>query len=293
MNIYIVKKLYIYIQSVNLFYKAIYFVLLSMLLTLFIEISIFPILAFYFGQIPLMGVFSNAVATPIFSFIIMPSMFLYVILPEFVANYFLYVSNWGVSVLMYIAYYFSNLSNSIVHTTFFPYYLVVIFCLMYLLIPNITGIKKYLYILFVLCVPLLYFINYKDPDIMISSNYSLIAFKVSSNTYLLSNNKNKFIEKNWFSSNAYKLTYDKEKYFKCDDENNCIINIKDFVIALNNNNHKLEEDCNNANLILSSTNATINCLNTIIIDKNYINDHKTTFIYFKQNDKKINIENAY
>ncbi len=292
-NIFIIKKLYVYIQSKNFLNKAIYIILSSMLLTLFIEISIFPILAFYFGQIPLMGMFSNALATPIFSFIIMPMMFLYVILPDFIANNLIHISNFGVSLLMHISYYISNLSNAIMYTPFFPSYLVIIFCFMYLLIPAIKGKIQYLYTLLVLCIPLIYFINHKYPDIMISNNYSLIAFKISNDTYLLSNNKNKFIEKNWFLSNNYKIIYNTKKHFKCDEKENCIININDITIALNKNNYNTIEDCNNSNLILSFVNTNNKCLNNTIIDKEYINKHKTTFIYFNKNKKNFYFENSY
>lgn len=287
-----VQNLYKKIKNLNILYKSFFWVLTSMMLTLFIEISISPILAFGFNKIPLLGILSNTLVTPLFSFLIIPCMLIYFITPDIIGHYFINIADWAFTLVIKVAHHISGFKLSNITTPFYPDYLLIIFLFSYIFVSNLRGKLKYFLFVIVLIIPYTYWIFHKSPDIIISHNYQLIAWKINNNTYLLSTDREKFLEKSLFSNTQFNITYQNDDYLLCDATTNCIIQINGNNIAINNNNYDTQDDCIRSILIISKHINNSRCgNNTQIIDKNHMSRHGTTFIYFTNN--KIKISQSY
>jgi hypothetical protein len=287
----------IYSAKYSFFIKLIVTLLFSIVLTLFIELSIFPILAFFFGYVPTVGIFSNTMASPLFSFIIMPALFLYLILPFFIGKYFLYVADYALNFVIDIARYFANLDFAQYYTSFIPNYLLFIFLLSYLF-AVVFGTYKFLkvklsyFFATIACFSILFYTFFiKSPDIIIDYKARVAAFKMADNRYVLSNTKDAFLIKN-IIKNPYLVHKDnlyKWNSFMCFDEH-CITTIKGKIISFANNAKYFLEDCGNVDIIIISSPVSLKCKNSYLIDLNYLNSKGSTTIYLG-NDIKIKSAN--
>jgi competence protein ComEC len=283
----LIKKINDYKYNYNIIIRTFIVIILSMILTLFVEITIAPILAFYFGYIPTMGIISNVLASPLFSFIIMPSMIIYFITPSIVGIYFIKFADFTIDYLLAIANFVAHQKYNYITTSFFPDYILVYFIFSYLIILLINN-KYILSIVFFTYIIILgnYFITFKYPDILIDASFNTIAINVDG-IYELSSQSNKFLLNNWFN-NKIPFSYNLYSNKNC-TENHCLFNIKNKRIIIANNSKLLSEDCGNADLIILQHKAPFLCDKINIIDEDFIKKHYTTFIHI---NNKIEIKTA-
>lgn len=283
-NLKIVRKLDI-LSKKNFFYRGLFLLGFSMSLTLFIEISIFPMVAFYFGMIPLNGVFANTLSSPVFSFIVMPGMILYFITPIFIGKYFVIIAGYAWDLILYIAKIFANFKYSVFYVDFFSGSLLVIMLLLY--IAGIRLNNRYSIIMLVsyLLLAVMYLLS-PSPDIIIESSGKSLAIK-ENNEYFFSKTSDKFIKSLWFKNPNFdkNKTLEEISNIECRDSH-CIINIKNTSISVSENRKYFKEDCGNIDIIIIS-NDKLNqtCSKGILIDINFLEKNGATKIYLK--DKPI------
>lgn len=291
-NLKFVKKLDSYSKQ-NLFFRLLFFIGFSICLTLFIEVSIFPLLAYYFGVIPLNGVLANTLASPIFSFIIMPSLIIYFITPIFIGKYFLVITTFGMDLVLKIAQYFSSLTFSLLYVDFFSGALLVVLLALYL--PALLIKNRYSYILllgFIVCIGL-YFVR-PSPDIIIDSTGKTLAIK-KDNNYFFSSSSDKFVKSLWFKNPNVKIenTLESIKDSICNDYH-CVLNIKNKIVSISESNKYFNEDCGNVDIIFITNRANHhNCNSSLVIDKNFLNNNGSTKLYINNNISYFSVNDNY
>jgi competence protein ComEC len=309
-NSYIFKKLnkinFNHIVN-NLLYKSFLFLISSIVLTFFIELALSPILGFYFGVIPAFGVLANMLASPIFSFLLMPSLLGFLILPNFLGKYFLYISDFSTKLILNIADYFANITfNNIkialIYINFIPNYLLAIylFALVILCIflnkkinlfknklLNIATISSPLIIIFVSIG--MYFYLPKEPDIIIDYDATLIAYKYGqeSTEYTFSTSSNNFIKSIWLKNKSinFKNTFNNNVYLRCSNEN-CFSEKNNYKISFLQNILDYSDACAESDIIILQTKKPFVCKKAIVIDTDFLDLHGSTAIYLTT---KINI----
>ncbi|MFL1780748.1 ComEC/Rec2 family competence protein [Candidatus Hepatincolaceae symbiont of Richtersius coronifer] len=294
-----IQKLYRF-KPKSIFYRFLLIILFSIILTFIIEISITPIIVFYFGNIPLVGIIANTLVSPIFSFIIMPSLLIYFLTPVIIGKYFLIIADYGMKILLEIANFFGNLSFSNIWLDFFPSYLLGIFLVAYLLFAISKGKVKYIWLTFMALTFAFYPFNVKYPDIILDYEGRLVAFKKENyfpsiqegtNEYIFSKaQEEKFIKSNWFKNpktNYLENIFSSSRFF-CQDSH-CLTTIKGKIITISDYLKYFTEDCSNVDIIIINQIAPYRCPTAIVFDKKYLQNHRATIVYI---DKIISITSA-
>lgn len=291
-NLKIIKNLDSY-SKMNLFSRFAFFIGFSVCLTLFIEISIFPLIAYYFGVIPINGVFANTLASPVFSFIIMPSLIIYFVTPIFIGKYFLIITSFGMDLVLKIANFFYKLDFSLVYADFFSGSLLVILLVSYLsalLLKNkYSFILLFIFVLFT-CI---YFLR-PYPDIIIDSTGKTLAIKKGDN-YFFSKYSDKFVKSLWFKNPKINLenTIESIDNANCYDFH-CILNIKNKTISVSEFNKYFFEDCGNVDIIII-TNRKNNsiCSESLVIDQKFLEKKGSTKIYISSKITTYSVNDNY
>ncbi|UQY80570.1 Competence protein [Candidatus Hepatincola sp. Av] len=275
----------------NLIYRILFFFAACMVTSLFVEIVISPILAFYFQEIPTIGIVANILAEPIFAFIIMPSLIGYTVLPIILGKYLIMLAHIGMLIILKIATIFVSFQKITLYTPFFPSYLMYIYLALLIFMLVIKGYYKYLLLGLIVLIPTLYYCSPK-PDIIIDDSLNLVAFQDTNHQYVLSNNKNKFIANIWFKdfNKIANSTIYKHKEFNC-TQDYCIWRSKNKIITFANSLVSYKEDCGIANVIILTITKPFICTKSLVIDTKYIKKYGASFIFI--NKKEINIQNNY
>ncbi|MDR0483754.1 MAG: ComEC family competence protein [Alphaproteobacteria bacterium] len=266
-------------SKTNIFLRLAFFLIFSISLTLFIEISIFPLIAFYFGTIPLNGAFANILASSIFSFLIMPSLIIYFLTPIFIGKYFLVLSEFGMEIVLKIARFFSNTEYALFYVDFFSGAFLVILLFLYMGILLTKNKYSLVFLSIYVAMVGVYFIKPK-PDLIIDSTGSSLAVK-SHNNYFFSESTDSFVKSIWFKNPKIDI---KNKITQvegsiCEDYH-CVFNIKDTDISVAESNKYFNEDCGNVNIILIiGRNSQSKCSKTLVIDKEFLKTNGATEIY--------------
>lgn len=286
-----------YVQSIykfskkNLIYRITFFFIACMVTSLFVEILISPILAFYFQEIPTIGIVANILAEPIFAFIIMPSLIGYAILPIILGKYLIILAHIGMLIILKIATFFTSFQRITLYTPFFPSYFMYIYLALLMLILTVKGYYKYLLLGLIGLIPILYYCK-PQPDIIIDDSLNLVAFKDNNSQYVLNNTKNKFITNIWFkdSKKITNTTIYNHREFNC-LQNYCIWKSKNKIITFANSLVSYKEDCGIVDVIILTTKKPFVCTKSLVIDTDYIKKHGASFIFL--NNKNIRIKNNY
>lgn len=269
----------------NLLYRACFFFLLVCFTTLSIEITLSPILLFYFGTIPLLSIIANLIAAPLFSFIIMPALLIVLFTPEFIGIYFVKAATITFTFLLNVAQYLASFKYANLWFNFFPDYLVLIFLISYLLFSCINNRIKYTFLIPMLGVFIYFFGFHKTPTITILPSDA--AFFKIDNTYIVSDVKKAAFAKNiWFKDPATKVdSMNNNINFSC-NSSFCSTTINNHVVKYIIKEDLSYHDCD-ADIVV--TNLPINnfCNYKYFIDQNFLEKHGTTAIYITYKGIKI------
>lgn len=304
----------IYNFKVNGYWQYLYnfllYVLFLFVITLAIEIAISPILGFYFGSIPLLSVFANALSAPLFTFVLMPSVLIYLITPFVIGKYALIITHHSTNYMLQIADFFANYTFNYKNlSTFYINNVYAIWLILYLLgtitiiaikfntVKNIytSIVKIFAYVTLALAI-IGYFVTAKSPDILIDYNAEVVAIKYGNQSYEYAFNtaKQSFIKKVWFKNNNvdYKHTFADSIYITC-TTNYCHSLINNYNVYITANSIVPTEWClpNSIIIVTNYLNKNGVCVAThsknlpTIIDKNYLQQSGSSFIYLNNSNK--------
>ena len=278
-----------YYVKYNPIVKTAIIIIVSICMTVAIEVMIAPILIYFFGSIPMLGSIANIIASPIFTFILMPALLGYFISPIFIGKYFLILADYAMHWILKIAEFTQTLQYGNFYIDFMPQYILASFLLLFIGFALVNNAWRYCFLALMPCIIFLYFITYRTPDILIDYNQNLVAIKNNNNQYLASNIKEKFIISMWFK-NPKTIANIQDLYQssigQCNDFH-CIINANNKIISYSANPSYFYEDCGEVDIIVAKFHAPIMCTKSLVIDKTFINQHGSTFIYFNENKIKI------
>ncbi|MGV3278218.1 ComEC/Rec2 family competence protein [Rickettsiales bacterium LUAb2] len=274
------RKLY-NLSKINFINKIIFTSILIVLISLVVEVSLLPIIVYYFKSFPIYGIISNILVTPIFSFIIMPFLFLGMLSSGVISSIAFMVSNFGLNLMLNIAKIIANLKGALIYFLPFSQNLMLL-CLVLLLIiiASNTKLKYYAIISYLIIIVVIFIPNY--PTIMVDQKLQLIAFKLDNNQYVYNKNSGKnFIKQNWLKNpDIIKNSKIKQEYnFNCDKYNNCIYSKQNIIVAYFNKGINAEEACKEANLIIINDTSSLICKDSLVIDKIFLQKYGTSFIY--------------
>ncbi|MCL2566902.1 MAG: ComEC family competence protein [Alphaproteobacteria bacterium] len=269
----------------NIFLRWLFLFIFSICLTLFIELSLFPLIAFYFGTIPLNGAAANMLSSPIFSFLIMPSLIIYFFTPLAIGKYFLLLSTFGMDIVLKIAKFFSSTTYALFYVDFFSGAFLVITLLLYMAMLLLKNKYSFAFLGLYLAVIGFYFIKPK-PDLIIDSSGSSLAVRDNDN-YFFSETTDSFVKNIWFKNPAVNI---KNKITQLNDiiceDYHCVFSIKSTSISLSKSNKYFNDDCGNVDIILiTEKNSQSGCVGSLIIDKNFLKINGAAEIYI--HDKNI------
>ncbi|MDR2007792.1 MAG: ComEC family competence protein [Alphaproteobacteria bacterium] len=267
----------------NIFFRWLFLFIFSICLTLFIEISIFPLIAYYFGTIPLNGAAANMLSSPIFSFLIMPSLIIYFFTPIFIGKYFLWLSAFGMELVLKIARFFSSTTYALFYVDFFSGAFLVIILLLY--VAAVLMKNKYSFVFLGLYVAMvgLYFIK-PSPDIIIDSTGVSLAVH-DDGKYYFSEKADSFVKNIWFKNPNVDI---KNKITNMEDaecaDYHCVFGLKNIMVSLAESNKYFYEDCGAVDIIfITNKNSQSNCSASLVIDKNFLQKNGATEIYIHGN----------
>ncbi len=290
-NLKIIQKLF-KLSKKNLLYKIFFYIIFSMLATLCVEITIAPILAFFFGSIPLMGILPNILVSPIFSFAVMLPIIIYFIFPIFIGKYFLLISEFGMKIILKIADYFANLSFSTLYTDFFSAELLLLTSISYLFFVIIKNKYSYIFLASFIATMAYYFLIKPYPDLLIDKNAKAIAIKIN-NQYVFSEKSDGFIKSVWIKNPKLLSPYslNNNPGFICEDSH-CVGKINNILISISDKISTYADDCGYVDIIiLRNLNAPYKCKVGLTIDTAFLNKNGATTIHIKDNNLRINSAN--
>jgi competence protein ComEC len=274
-----VQKLFA-ISKKNLLSKVLFWFLSSIILTFLIQISLAPILSYYFGKVPLMGLFANVLVSPIFSFIIMPFLLLFYLTPSFLSNYLIIPADFGMGLVLKIAEHINQSDFTNYEIKLIPSYFLAILLFLFLLIPLKKNLKlQSSLMLIIFVIPWVYFFYHKKPDILIDYDGKVSAFKLHNIYYVSEPKKEQFIQNIWFKKTEQVLSLKQSDSFNCEDFH-CVVKIKNKLVSFAQNSKYFKEDCGAVNIvIMPNENAPFVCENLLVIDKQYLKENGSLILY--------------
>ncbi|MGQ0526771.1 MAG: ComEC/Rec2 family competence protein [Alphaproteobacteria bacterium] len=231
-----------------------------------------PFTIFHFQTLSLYGIIANGLVIPLTGFIIMPFAVLALFLMPFgLAVAPLQLVGFGVDLMVGISYWVAALPHATLHFASWPGAGFIILVLAILFFMLWHGPLKYAALLPGL-VALGMIGTYRQPDILISPKFDLVAVRGENGLLISSLRKEKFIRENWermagFLSGS-SMAWPKEggeNNFFCDDAA-CRTQIAEQKISFVKAPEIAPAECDWADLVLSFARVKTAC-NTILIDK--------------------------
>ncbi|WP_020593700.1 ComEC/Rec2 family competence protein [Kiloniella laminariae] len=228
---------------------------MTVLCSLTATVATAPFIAYHFHSIPLLGVIANLVAVPLTAIIVMPLVLLsYLLMPLGLEQLALVPLGWAFEFLVLIGEMVASVPEGEMRVPVFPVWYLVLFIFGGLWLCLFKGIFRYggggLIVLF---VGLVVFTGTK-PDILVDGKSGLIAIRQDEKLYLNHPRRARFVSGIWQKETAsvqaldwVKLPPDK---FRCDAWA-CRLDLADKKIALIHAGEAFEEDCSNADYIIS------------------------------------------
>lgn len=239
--------------------------------SLFIEILLSPVIGFYFGVIPLLGMLSNVVAIPIFSFITMPSILLGLVTPSIIAQYIFQISDYSLDIIIQFAQYITTFDIATTKLLFFPNWIMYLIMSCFIIISLYNNRFKFITIP-VVVIAISYYVCYiSNPTIVTDSQMHNIVIKSSTNSkqYTIIKKNNSFLVTNWLRKD-YQAT--KTTDAQCHNDL-CIYYYDQYVISFISSNIYYQEACENADAVITNSPPPFHCTKakTIYLDHQYHN----------------------
>ncbi len=219
-----------------------------------------PFALYHFQSLAIYSLAANILAMPILAFIVMPFCVLYYfLLPIGLESLSLPAIGWGISQILAIAHFVSSLNYAVFHVILWPASLIATFASGYAIILLTEG-RMRLIGLIPIALFFIAILKIQQPDILISANADLIAFKGQNNQLIFSDlRKERFTREQWSTASAMDTKqkpakFPKEGVFEdmqC-GEHGCRFERNKIRVAYINDASKITEECGWADIIISN-----------------------------------------
>lgn len=244
--------------------------------TIIASLATAPFSVFHFQHVSALGSISNLAVVPIIAFWVMPCAILtMVLMPLGIEQPALYAMGAGTTQILNVAHWSANLPGAIYNSREIAFSAFVVFVIACLIVILWRGRGK------LIAIPLLFFAitlgaKHKTPDIMVSTDHDLFAFKTTkSEIYTTTLRANKFTRENWerlsgLKEGSAKLLPQKNTENTSDihcDTQSCRMTIKNKKIAFVKQPYALQADCLWADILVSENPIKTPCVKPLKIDK--------------------------
>jgi competence protein ComEC len=216
------------------------------------EAATTPLVISMFNNLSLYGVFANAVATPLVSLFLMPTVALFfILLPLGLHGFALGLLNYGIKALLALAHWVAGLPYAQWFVPSLPSYGVALFVLglLWLCLWQ-TRARRYGLVAMVLGVASVFTVTL--PDVLVSGSLKQVAFKTADGYVLARGRPSALLPELWANGLGYKeLPPAEAPQWRC-DALGCVALVKGLKIAFPNDTTALLEDCGQANVIVST-----------------------------------------
>lgn len=157
-----------------------------------------PFTLYHFQQLPIFGVVANMLAIPVLGFVVMPAaVAAFLLMPLGLEWLVMPFIDWGVDIILAIAHRVAAFDHAVVTVSLWPGISLALFSFSFVLFLLLNWRMKLLGL-----VPLMLFFffvfNEKQPDVLVSSDGSLVAIKGHEPILMISDlRKERFTRKNW------------------------------------------------------------------------------------------------
>lgn len=225
-----------------------------------------PFALFHFQQLAVFGVLGNILAMPVLTFVVMPlSVLAYALMPFGLEGWALPGMGWGVSVILSIAHFVSDLEHSVLKIPVLPLLSFLAFVCGFLLLVLLRGrLRLISAVSFVLAFGLLS--AQIHPVMLIASDLKLIGYRDASNAfYVTSTRKDKFTREIWERrfglEEGVAQGFTKEgaiSDLRC-GEGGCRVETPEYKIAVLEEEQGLREECEWADLVIVRNGYDLSC----------------------------------
>jgi len=268
--------------------KAVLYVVLIMLTTIVSEIATISLGIHHFNRITLYNLVANIVAMPLVVFVIMPAIIVaFILMPFGLAHWPLWIVDVGLYAIVEMGDYLIHLPRALILVPALPGWGLLIvmagglwLCLwqrrwrLLGIIPLIGGGFS------ILANPV--------PSVLVSPTAELVALKTETNIIMTSKTKEKFVSESWLGQLAETdmLTFDDNEAAEVScDPLACIYTLGSHRIVYAKDYQGLGEDCNTADVIITSLYNDGTCLKAadsqLIIDKAFVRKYGATALYHR------------
>ncbi|WP_420547233.1 ComEC/Rec2 family competence protein [Curvivirga sp.] len=191
------KDLYTYLQQ-NYFKRMMGYFLFLCITTIIATLATAPLSTYHFGQLASYGILSNLIAVPLMGMIVMPSALMaFILMPFGLEAVGLYGMDFGLSIILEIAIWVSQLEGAVIHISRYNPAILTIIIVSCLWLCLWKSIIRFLAIPFAIFSSLILYLPI-DKEILISSQEQLFGVYLNgSDAYITTSNRHQFIKDQW------------------------------------------------------------------------------------------------
>lgn len=259
------------------FRKAALYIAGSCITTIIATATTAPFSLYHFQNLAVYGVLANAVTVPVMCFIVMPAGILVCLLiPLHLEAWPLRVMEWGVAFIVDVAHRVAELPGAVLSVPAFPVSVMILSVAGGAFVLFWKGWGKALAIL-PLTAALLIALQYRPPDILVSSQAKLLAVRdTEGRLHLSTRTAERFVGESWMRRNGEegrkppvwpKEGVDTDTGLSC-DEGGCYLEQGGAKVAFAFHPSAHEEDCARANILIALDPVRVRpCRSATVIDR--------------------------
>ena len=272
--------------------RRLFYHVVSLLLVSFVaECATEPLVISMFNNVSPYGIFANSLATPLVSFFLMPLVALFfVLLPFGLKHLALVLMSYGIEALMGLGRWVAGFPHAQLFCPSLPGWGLALFTfgLVWTCLWQ-TRVRRYGLIACVLGV--LSLLTVSPPDMLVGGSLKQIAFDDGENGMVLARGRaTSMLPELWANGMGYTmLEQADEPQWRCDGLG-CLARVKSITVAFPHDIAALEEDCQQANVIFTSTTATCTT-GALVVDPKRLAGSSVTALWVKK-DGHVHLETS-
>jgi competence protein ComEC len=271
--------------------RRVFYHITSLLLVSFVaECATEPLVISMFNNVSPYGIFANSLATPLVSFFLMPLVALFfILLPLGLKHVALVLMSYGIDALMWLGRWVASFPHAQLFCPSLPGWGLALFvlglawtCLWR------TRVRRYGLIACVLGV--LSLLTVTPPDMVVGGSLKQIAFRSDDDYVLARGRATSMLPEMWANGLGYRVMEKAdEPEWRCDGLG-CIAKVKSIAVAFPRDMAALGEDCQHAQVIITSADAACNT-GALVLDPKRLAGSSVTALWVKP-DGKVHVETS-